>query len=161
VQGSGNHSSEVSGQTSLTATYEFPEPFVWALPVQEALTEDDIKRLPPLFFDEGADIESLLLVIKLVAVHNPLQEVYLYEHEDGLFSALFVDRDATRLRFSLNFMNLAVTDQPKRFGHIKGFKPRSVGELFNEAEIDGLAVVADEHNEVLSELEEDFFPPAE
>ena len=58
-------------------------------------------------------------------------------------------------------MNLVVTDQPKRFGHIMGFKPRSIGELFNEAEIDGLTVVADEHNEVLSELEEDFFPPAE
>jgi len=145
----------------MTATYEFPDSVVWALPVQETLTEDDLKRLPPLFFDEKADIESLLLVIKLVAAHNPLQEVYLYEHENGLFSALFVDRKAIKLHFSLNFMNLSVTDKPRRFQHIKGFKPRSIGELFNEAEVDGLTVVAEEHGELLSQLEDEFFPSDE
>lgn len=145
----------------MTTALEYPEAIVWTLPVEEALPEDDIKRLPPLFFDDSTDMESILAVIKLVAVHNPLQEVYLYEHGEGLFSVMFVDRGAKALRFSMNFMNLVVTDKPRRFQHIKGFKPRSFGELFNEAENDGLDIVVDDGYESLTQLEEPFFPQSE
>lgn len=143
----------------MTTTDLFPEPLLWTLPVQELLAEDDMKRLPPLFYDEETDIENLLLVHKLVAVHNPMLEVYLYEHEDGMFSAMFVERGVDKMFFSLNFVQLGIADQPRRFEHIRGFKPRTIGELFNEAEAGGLKVVAEEHGEMLAELSEEFFPP--
>lgn len=142
----------------MTADSATAETFVWALPVREPIHEEYIKRLPPLFYDETADMENTLLVIKMVASHNPLLEVYLYEHDDGLYSALLVDRGATRLCFSTNFVNLRVTDKPQRFEHVRGFKPRSIGELFNEAEIDGLTVVAEEYHRMMNGLANEFFP---
>jgi hypothetical protein len=129
-----------------------------ALPVDRELTDDDLKRLPPLFFTEDDDIENLLLVFKYVAVHNPCLEVYVYEHDKGVFSAMVVDRGVKVLYFSLTSLHLNVVEQARRFELVGGFKPRSIGELFNEAEISGLTVQAQDSLELSDELFGEFFP---
>lgn len=128
------------------------------LPVDRGLTDDDLKRLPPLFFTEDDDIENVLLIFKFVAVHNPCLEVYVYEHDKGVFSAMVVDRDVKMLYFSLTSLHLGVAEQGKRFELVDRFKPRSIGELFNEAEIGGWTVQAEDNLELSDELFGEFFP---
>jgi len=142
------------------ADITFPEPILWRLPVKEQFAEDDLKRLPPLFYDEDSDIENLLLIHKFVAVHNPMLEVYIYEHENEIFSAMFVERAVDSFFFSLNLVQLNAVDHENRFEHIRAFKPRTIGELFSEAEADGFTIVAEEFN-VMMEFPEGFFPRAE
>lgn len=137
----------------------FPEAPLWTLLIREPFAEDDLKRLPPLFYDEDMDIENLLLVHKLVASEHPMMEVYLYEHENDIFSAMFVERGLDKLFFSLNFIQVAVDDQSRVFEHIRGFKPRTIGELFNEAESAGLQIVAEQDGKMLEELGQDSPPP--
>lgn len=144
----------------MSAADLFSGSLLWSLPVTELFEEDDLKRIPPLFFDEDADIENLLLVHKLVARHDPCLEVYLYEHENGIFSALFVDRQATELFFSLTFLTLKASDSPRRFEHIRGFKPRTIGELFNQAENLGQRVIAEEHSKMVAGFSEEAPPSA-
>jgi len=138
----------------------FPEPTLWRLPVKEQFAEDDLKRLPPLFYDEDSDIENLLLIHKFVAVHNPMLEVYIYEHENEIFSAMFVERLVDKFFFSLNLVQLNAADHENRFDHIRAFKPRTIGELFGEAEADGYTIVAQEFS-VATEFPEGFFPRTE
>jgi hypothetical protein len=142
----------------LTEVFDQSEWSPLTLPVDRLVMDDDLKRLPPLFFTEDDDIENLLLIFKFVAVHNPRLEVYVYEHDKGIFSAMVVDRGVKVLAFSLTSLHLSAVEQGRRFELVDRFKPRSIGELFNEAEISGLTVRAEDNLELSDDLFGEFFP---
>lgn len=141
----------------MTVTDLFGESILRRLPIREPLAEDDLKRLPPLFYDEDSDIENLLLIHKFVALHNPMLEVYLYEHENDIFSAMFVERHVDAIFFSLAFVELMTVEQPNVFEHIQAFKPRTIGEFFNEMEASGHRVHAEDFLDMQADLGEQFF----
>lgn len=128
------------------------------LPVEQALSDDDLKRLPPLFYESDSDIESLLVVHKLVSVNAPTDtalEVYLYEHEAGVFAAILMRRSLKALTFTMRFIHTRPVQNPQRFVLVERFKARTIGELLDDAERDGLTISES------TEDDSDFFIAAE
>lgn len=128
------------------------------LPVEQALSDDDLKRLPPLFYESDSDIESLLVVHKLVSVNAPTDtalEVYLYEHEAGVFAAILMRRSLKALTFTMRFIHTRPVQNPRRFVLVERFKARTIGELLDDAERDGLTISES------TEDDSDFFIAAE
>lgn len=128
------------------------------LPVEQALSDDDLKRLPPLFYESDSDIESLLVVYKLVSVNAPTDtalEVYLYEHEAGVFAAILMRRSLKALTFTMRFIHTRPAQNPRRFVLVERFKARTIGELLDDAERDGLTISES------TEDDSDFFIAAE
>lgn len=125
----------------MTSLFDFPSPQLGEITLIEPLEEEQIKRLPPLFYHEDEALESELLILKLVSTENPNQQVYLYEHDGiSLFSAMLVADNSGTVEVSFDLVSLAVSSNPL-FRVVGVFKPMTVHELITEFEFGGSKVV--------------------
>ena len=136
----------------MTDILEFPTPPLAEITLAEPLADDELKRLPPLFYHEDEALESELLILKLVSRTNPNHEVYLYEHDGiNLFSAMIVAKDEEMLRVSFDLVTVGESAEPM-FTLVEVFKPRTVHDVIVEAELAGLKVLVTVSEDLLAEF---------
>lgn len=117
----------------------------------EPLKDEQVSRLPPLFYHEDEALESELLVLKLVSHANPNHEVYLYEFDGiNLFSAMLLSKGESP-HVSFDLVTVAVSEQPA-FRVVELFKPRTVHEVIIETEQNGFSVSVVEADSLLAEF---------
>ena len=80
----------------MSGTVEFDSVVLPEFTVASAIPDEELKRLPPLFYHEDEALESELLILKLVSLENPSNGVYLYEYDGiGIYSVMMVVDDPT------------------------------------------------------------------
>lgn len=136
----------------MSETIEFPSVAMPEFTVSSAIPDEELKRLPPLFYHEDEALESELLILKLVSLDNHNHEVYLYEHDGiSLYSAMMVLRGEKEMRFAFDLATIGVVEEP-RFAFVSMFKPRTVHELLLEGHNAGAVPLAVESEEIQAEL---------
>lgn len=136
----------------MSGTIEFDSVVLPEFTVASAIPDEELKRLPPLFYHEDEALESELLILKLVSLENPSNGVYLYEYDGiDIYSVMMVVDDPTGMRFAFDLATVKVVEKPK-FAFVSVFKPRTVHELLLEGRFGSVEPTAVESENIQQAL---------